>query len=480
MTAAVENLDRRGRKRRPHRQCVAELVHRQRRGRTTWSASTATTCSTAARARRDGGRRRHRHGDLRAPRTRASRRSCHRRRSPTTARTGESDNVKTDVENLIGGSGKDSLTGSGGSERDPRWRGQRHASPAGRATTTSTARTGTTASPEGAAPTAPTISSGVRTSAASTIGDLVDYDQRATSVHVSIDDAADDGASGENDNVHVDVESARGGSRGDVLVGSSAANQLFGLGGPDSLDGGTGPDVLSGGGAVDTATYASRTAPLEVSLNGIANDGEITANELDNVLEDVENVVGGSSNDSFFGSPAAEPLHRRPRQRLLRRCHGARRLPGRRQLRHGRLLEPEHPRGGLDRRGGERRYRRGQRRNRRRGRHRPGRRRGLGRRVRQRSPRRQRRPELHRGLLGKTATTSCAASAAQTRSAAAPAPTSWRAATGNDRAFYDDHTGPVDVSLDDVANDGNSALERERQRRRATSRTSGVARETTS
>ena len=122
---------------------------------------------------------------------------------------------------------------------------------------------------------------------------------------MSIDDADRRRSERRDDNVHTDVESARGGSRGDVLVGSSAANQLFGLGGPDSLDGGTGPDVLSGGGAVDTATYASRTAPLEVSLNGIANDGEITANELDNVLEDVENVVGGSSNDSFFGSPAA-------------------------------------------------------------------------------------------------------------------------------------------------------------------------------
>ncbi len=63
--------------------------------------------------------------------------------------------------------------------------------------------------------------------------------------------------------------------------------------------------MLSGGDGVDTATYASRTARLEVSLNGIANDGEITAEELDNVLEDVENVTGGSSNDTFFGSTAA-------------------------------------------------------------------------------------------------------------------------------------------------------------------------------
>ena len=46
---------------------------------------------------------------------------------------------------------------------------------------------------------------------------------------------------------------------------------------------------------------------------------------------------------------------------------------------------------------------------------------------------------------------------AATHSAAAREPTSWRAAATVDRAFYDDHSGPVDVSLDDVANDGNAA-----------------------
>ena len=216
--------------------------------------------------------------------------------------TAEGDNVKTDVENLVGGSAKDSLTGSGGPNEIRAGAGN-DAIAGGAGDDDEYGEDGNDTFSQGAAANGADDLFGGADLGGATVGDLVDYDQRDASIRVTLDDLNDDGAVGESDNVHADVESARGGSRGDVLVGNPGPNQLFGLGAPDSLDGGLGPDLLSGGGAVDTADYSSRTAALEVSLNGVANDGE--AGELDNALEDVENVFGGSSHDSFFGSPSA-------------------------------------------------------------------------------------------------------------------------------------------------------------------------------
>ena len=50
----------------------------------------------------------------------------------------------------------------------------------------------------------------------------------------------------------------------------------------------------------DTATYATRTTALKVTIDGVANDGATA--EGDNVKTDVENLVGGSAKDSLIGS----------------------------------------------------------------------------------------------------------------------------------------------------------------------------------
>jgi len=108
-----------------------------------------------------------------------------------------------------------------------------------------------------------------------------------------------------------------GGAGNDILVGCGGDDNISGGGGADSLfdglfcagggndtlDGGPGPDAMFGGPGTDTATYASRTAPVFVSLDGVANDGEAT--EGDNVADDVENVTGGSGDDNITGSSAA-------------------------------------------------------------------------------------------------------------------------------------------------------------------------------
>ena len=82
--------------------------------------------------------------------------------------------------------------------------------------------------------------------------DTADYRTRVSPVRVSIGSGgANDGVTGENDDVRRDVENVLGGSKGDTLVGSGKANRLDGRGGNDVIEGGRGNDQLFGGSGVD-------------------------------------------------------------------------------------------------------------------------------------------------------------------------------------------------------------------------------------
>src|SRR5436305_1744540 len=113
---------------------------------------------------------------------------------------------------------------------------------------------------------------------------------------------------------------------------------------PTTFDDGPGPDAMTGGGAVDTfvagagsdtyrggggqdiVDYSSRTAPLTVSLDGLANDGE--AGEKDNVGSDVDVVIGGSAGDAITGSGGSNDLYGGPGDDLLHGGSGNDRLFG--------------------------------------------------------------------------------------------------------------------------------------------------------
>jgi Ca2+-binding RTX toxin-like protein len=76
--------------------------------------------------------------------------------------------------------------------------------------------------------------------------DFASYGRSQFSVRIDLDGVADDGRLGEGDDVRPDVESARGGDNGDVLVGNSGPNTLTGGKGGDIVLGGDGADVLVG------------------------------------------------------------------------------------------------------------------------------------------------------------------------------------------------------------------------------------------
>jgi len=150
--------------------------------------------------------------------------------------------------------------------------------------------------------------------------DIVYYSDHVAGVLASADGVAgDDGSPGEGDTIGTDVEGIEGSAFDDVLTGNAAGNILIGCGGSDRLDGLGGNDELTGDGAgagcagvnaadvilggpgVDTVRYDERTARVVVDLAGsTANDGE--AGEHDTVGPDVENVIGGSGDDTLTGN----------------------------------------------------------------------------------------------------------------------------------------------------------------------------------
>jgi Ca2+-binding RTX toxin-like protein len=143
--------------------------------------------------------------------------------------------------------------------------------------------------------------------------DLVTYRAVSEAVTITLNDgAANDGGvadtSGANRDITVNLENATGGSGNDSLAGDSGANVLDGGTGDDVLRGLLGPDHLAGGAGSDLTTYSERSAsePVDVSLDGTANDG--AAGEGDLVGADVEATEGGAGSDVLTGGSNADSL----------------------------------------------------------------------------------------------------------------------------------------------------------------------------
>lgn len=202
----------------------------------------------------------------------------------------EGDNVATDVENVIGGSGDDMIVGSSAA----------NLLSGGPGVDTLDGAQG-----------ADTLDGGAGNDVleGSLGSDTVTYAGRTTPVVVTLGDGiANDGevAAAETDTL-TNIENATGGDAGDTLTGSAATNVLAGGPGADTLDGGTGviADTLDGGTGTDTASYATRTEALSLTLDATANDGADTENDT---LTAIESLTGGSGADTISGDEAVNVL----------------------------------------------------------------------------------------------------------------------------------------------------------------------------
>lgn len=118
--------------------------------------------------------------------------------------------------------------------------------------------------------------------------DIVSYSAAATPVAVVLDGVANDGRAGESDLVV--AESVIGGSAGDLIVGSEAANGFDGGAGADRVDGGEGDDSVLGQAGDDV-------------VNGGAGNDQVRGGDDD------DTVLGGDGNDRVDGEDGADTVN---------------------------------------------------------------------------------------------------------------------------------------------------------------------------
>ena len=156
---------------------------------------------------------------------------------------GEKDDISVTVENLIGGSGNDKLTGTtiragdttAGLSRNNRLTG-------GGGSDVLTGLDGNDVLDGGV---------GKDQLLGGTGTDTADYSSRGEALTLTLDGVANDGAAGENDLISADTENLTGGRGNDTIRGNAFSNTLIGNGGNDTIRGGDGNDKLYGNAGLD-------------------------------------------------------------------------------------------------------------------------------------------------------------------------------------------------------------------------------------
>jgi len=218
-----------------------------------------------------------------------------------------SDNIEPDVENVVGGSGPDAITGSASANGLDGGAGDDSIA-AGDGDDVANGGDGNDVEDGGAGVDDLQGGGGNDKLMGDAGGDSLKGGDGDDSV-AGGNDADSLAGDGGNDSVSGGSgdDAMAGGDGADTMDGGDANDTVDGGGGDDTLDGGAGADTLAGGdGAADGATYKSRTAGVTVTLDDKPGDGE--AGENDNVRGDVENVTGGAGGDTFVGSSAANTL----------------------------------------------------------------------------------------------------------------------------------------------------------------------------
>ncbi len=121
--------------------------------------------------------------------------------------------------------------------------------------------------------------------------------------------ARDDSISGDDG-----PDEINGGAGNDSISGDAGNDVLNGAEGNDSFEGDSDPDgsdAISGGPQLDLYNLSSRSGPLSIDADGVADDGEGCpgpACESDNVGTDIERLVGGLGNDIITGNAGPNEL----------------------------------------------------------------------------------------------------------------------------------------------------------------------------
>jgi Ca2+-binding RTX toxin-like protein len=156
--------------------------------------------------------------------------------------------------------------------------------------------------------------------------DRASYYNQTVDLEITLNNASGDvrshGGTAEMDHLF-SVENVTGGRGNDQIVGYEAANlidgylgndEIWGAGGNDTLRGGDGNDTLNGGAGVDqldggngtdTTDYSDEVDNIVVNLGtGVGTGGDAQGDRY----VSIENATGGSGNDTFAASLAANVI----------------------------------------------------------------------------------------------------------------------------------------------------------------------------
>jgi len=133
--------------------------------------------------------------------------------------------------------------------------------------------------------------------------DTLDYEGVSAALSVNLTTGI---ATGEGTDAIFEMEDIWSGSGNDTLIGNSVSNWIDGNAGNDFIDAGGGDDWLEGGAGNDTMrggigedlVYYGK---VNVALNVNLTSGVATGEGVD-LLIDIENIRGGSGNDTLIGN----------------------------------------------------------------------------------------------------------------------------------------------------------------------------------
>jgi Ca2+-binding RTX toxin-like protein len=198
----------------------------------------------------------------------------------------EADKLGTDVEDLIGGSGADTLTGNASSNHIQGGAGNDKLSGglnAGACTDDSDILDGEADDD--------TFDQGAVADCSDVMNggpgvDRVDYQARTADLKISLDTAANDGdnAVTEKDNVKGDIEIIIGGKGNDTITGSANADIIHGGPGDDVINAGGGNDIISGDTGNDTLNGEAGDDTFVESGNDAALTGTVAAGAGDDII----------------------------------------------------------------------------------------------------------------------------------------------------------------------------------------------------
>ena len=137
--------------------------------------------------------------------------------------------------------------------------------------------------------------------------DTVNYSGRTTSIVVTLNGGTNAGVSigGVLEDTLRNVENIIGGSGSDTIIGDASANRLTGGAGGDILKGGLGADFLDGGIGSDTADFSDKSSSVAVTLDGSNDAVAAVGGVAEDVIRNIENVFGGTGADLFTGDGLA-------------------------------------------------------------------------------------------------------------------------------------------------------------------------------